>query len=111
MIGTSADATDASAGAGPSASRQKRVKTVNYRLQAMILALGPTMTEHSAEVCLRATALCCRKPVEHLSAEDLPAIEASVRDALSSVASEASIELTLFKIRQLFLESRDGAAC
>jgi len=84
---------------------------VNHRLQAMILALGPTMTEHSAEVCLRATALCSRKPVERLSAEDLPAIEASVRDALSTVASDASIELTLYKIRQLFLESRDGAEC
>jgi hypothetical protein len=69
------------------------------------------MSEHSAEVCLRATALCRRKPVEALSAEDLPAIEAAVRDTLSRVASDASIELTLFKIRQLFLESRDGAEC
>lgn len=69
------------------------------------------MTEHSAEVCLRATALCRRKPVESLSAEDLPAIEASVKHALSAVASEASIEITLYKIRQLFLASRDGAEC
>jgi hypothetical protein len=84
---------------------------MNHRLRAMILALGPTMSEHSAEVCLRATALCRRKPVEALSAEDLPAIEAAVRDTLSRVASDASIELTLFKIRQLFLESRDGAEC
>lgn len=84
---------------------------MNPRLRAMILALSPTMTEHSAEVCLRATALCRRKPVEMLTADDLPAIEASVRDALSSVASDASIELTLYKIRQLFLESRDGASC
>ena len=84
---------------------------MNHRLRAMILALGPTMSEHSAEVCLRATALCRRKPVESLSAEDLPAIEAAVRDTLSRVASDASIELTLFKIRQLFLESRDGAEC
>jgi len=84
---------------------------MNPRLRAMILALKPTMTEHSAEVCLRATALCRRKPVEMLTADDLPAIEASVRDALSSVASDASIELTLYKIRQLFLESREGAAC
>lgn len=84
---------------------------MNPRLRAMILALGPAMTEHSAEVCLRATALCRRKPVETLSADDLPAIEASVRDVLSAVASDASIELTLYRIRQLFLESRDGAAC
>ena len=84
---------------------------MNHRLRAMILALGPTMSEHSAEVCLRATALCRRKPVEALSAEDLPAIEAAVRDTLSRVASDASIELTLYRIRQLFLESRSGAAC
>ena len=84
---------------------------MNHRLRAMILALGPTMTEHSAEVCLRATAICRRKPVETLSADDLPAIEASIRDVLSAVASDASIELTLYKIRQLFLESRDGAEC
>lgn len=84
---------------------------MNYKLQAMIHALGPSMTEHSAEVCLRATALCRRKPVESLSAEDLPAIETSVREALSPVASEASIELTLYKIRQLFLEGRTGAQC
>ncbi|HSK48810.1 MAG TPA: hypothetical protein VLA05_12560 [Coriobacteriia bacterium] len=84
---------------------------MNHRLRAMILALGPTMTEHSAEVCLRATAICRRKPVETLSADDLPAIEASIRDVLSAVASDASIELTLYKIRQLFLESREGAEC
>jgi hypothetical protein len=69
------------------------------------------MTEHSAEVCLRATALCRRKPVESLSAEDLPAIESAVRDALTPVASETSIELTLFKVRRLFLEVRSGASC
>lgn len=84
---------------------------MNRRLQVMIHALGPSMTEHTAEVCLRATALCRRKPVESLSAEDLPAIEASVREALAPVASEASIELTLFKIRRLFLEGRSGAEC
>lgn len=84
---------------------------MNDKLRSMIQALSPTMTEHSAEVCLRATALCRRKPVEMLSAEDLPAIEASVRHALSAVASDASIEITLFKIRQLFLATRDGAEC
>lgn len=84
---------------------------MDEKLQAMILALGPTMTQHTAEVCLRATALCRRKPVESLGAEDLPAIESSVREALSAVASDASIELTLYRIRQLFLESRSGAAC
>ncbi len=84
---------------------------MHHRLRAMILALGPTMNEHAAEVTLRGTALCKRKPVEALSADDLPAIEAAVRDALSPVASDASIDITLFKIRQLFLESRDGADC
>lgn len=84
---------------------------MDHKLRAMILALGPTMNEHAAEVVLRGTALCRRKPVESLSAEDLPAIETAVRDSLSPVASEASIELTVYKIRQLFLESRDGAGC
>lgn len=84
---------------------------MDRRLRAMIMALGPSMTQHSAEVCLRGAALNRRKPVESLSADDLPAIEASVRNALSAVASDASIELTLYKIRQLFLESRQGADC
>jgi hypothetical protein len=85
--------------------------STNRRLREMIGALGPGMSEHSAEVCLRATALCRRKPVEMLTAEDLPAIEASVRDALSPVASETSIELTLFRIRRLFLDGSEGADC
>lgn len=84
---------------------------MDHRLRAMILALGPTMNEHAAEVVLRGTALCHRKPVETLSADDLPDIESAVRDSLRSVASEASIELTVFKIRQLFLETREGAGC
>jgi hypothetical protein len=89
----------------------EEIIAMDRRLRAMIVALGPSMTEHTAEVCLRATALCRRKPVEMLSAEDLPAIEDSVRNALSAVASDASIELTLYKIRQLFLQSRNGADC
>lgn len=84
---------------------------MDHRLRAMILALGPTMTAHTAEVTLRATALCRRKPVEMLSAEDLPAIETAIREALSPVASDASIEITLVKVRQLFLQSRHGAEC
>lgn len=84
---------------------------MDHRLRAMILALGPTMTQHSAEVTLRATALCRRKQVETLSAEDLPSIEAAVRDVLAPVASDASIEITLYKLRQLFLETREGADC
>lgn len=84
---------------------------MDRRLRAMIDALGPSMTEHSAEVCLRGAALSRRKPVEALTVDDLPAIEASVRHALSAVASDASIELTLYKIRVMFLESRKGSDC
>lgn len=84
---------------------------MDHKLRAMILALGPTMNEHAAEVVLRGTALCRRKPVESLSADDLPAIEAAVRATLGPVASETSIDLTVYKIRQLFLESREGADC
>lgn len=84
---------------------------MDRRLQAMILALCPTMTDHSAEVTLRATALCRGKQVESLSAEDLPAIEAAVREALAPVASDASIELTVYKIRKLFLEGVEAPGC
>jgi hypothetical protein len=84
---------------------------MDRRLQAMILALGPTMTGHSAEVTLRATALCRGKQVERLSSEDLPAIEKAVRDALAPVASDASIELTVYKIRKLFLEAAEAPGC
>lgn len=84
---------------------------MNRRLQAMISALAPSMTGHTAEVTLRATALSRGKQVELLSSEDLPALENAVRQALAPVASAASIGLTVYKIRKLFLEGADGAGC
>lgn len=84
---------------------------MNDRLQAMVRALGPTMNPHAAEITLRATALCRGKQVEALNAQDLPAIEAAVRHALEPVSSGASIDLTIYKIRELFLEARDGSDC
>lgn len=84
---------------------------MNRRLERMVHALGPVMTPMAAEVCLRGTAICRRKPVELLTAEDLPAIEAAVRDALEPCASAASIELTIHSIRELFLAQVESADC
>ena len=81
------------------------------KLKRMVQALAPAMRPTTAEVCLRGTALAMRKPVEQLSAQDLPALEASVRSALRGVASESSIELTVHNLRRIFLESVEANGC
>ncbi len=84
---------------------------MNRKLQQMVFALGPVMTPMAAEICLRGTALSRCKPVELLSADDLPEIERAVREALEPCASAASIELTVHGIRQLFLARCESADC
>lgn len=81
------------------------------KTDAMVGALAPTMNEHSAQAVLGVTAARSGVPVERLSVGDLPALEESVRSALSCVASDASIELTIHKVRQLFLHDLDAADC
>lgn len=81
------------------------------KLKRLVRVLGPSMPASAAEICIRGTALSARKQVEALSAEDLPALEASVRNALRGIASDASIELTIVNLRNLFLESADAAGC
>ena len=81
------------------------------RVMKLVRALGPSMPAHAAEICLRGTALSARKPVELLSAEDLPALEASVRSTLRGTTSDVSIELTIVSLRDIFLEAAEGSSC
>lgn len=81
------------------------------KLKKLVQALGPAMPANAAEICVRGTALSARKPIELLSADDLPALEMSVRGALRGIASDASIELTIVNLRRQFLESADAAGC
>lgn len=81
------------------------------KLNRIVKALAPAMPVNAAEVCVRGAALMARKPVEALSADDLPALEASVRSTLRGVTSEISIELTILNLREIFLEQVDGSEC
>lgn len=84
---------------------------MDEKLKRLVKALGPAMPASAAEICVRGTALSARKTVDMLSAEDLPALEASVRSTLRGVTSEVSIELTIVSLRKLFLESVDAPRC
>lgn len=84
---------------------------MDEKLRRLVKALGPAMPASAAEICVRGTALSARKPVSMLGAEDLPALEASVRRALRGVTSEASIEITIVNLRAIFLESVDAPSC
>jgi hypothetical protein len=84
---------------------------VDEKMSRLIKALSPAMPASAAEVCVRGAAISARKPVEALCAEDLPALEASVRSTLRGVTSEVSIELTILSLRQIFLESSEGMPC
>ena len=81
------------------------------KLRRFVQALAPAMPAAAAEICVRGTALSARKTVDMLSADDLPALEASVRSTLRGVTSDVSIELTIVNLRRLFLESVDAPSC
>lgn len=81
------------------------------KLREMVRALSRTMPPTAAEICVRGAALMVRKPVERLTAEDLPALERSVRATLRGTTSDASIELTIVGLREVFLRSVDAADC
>lgn len=54
--------------------------------QVAMAAIGPLVGEMAASTCVRATALSMGKTSDDLTAEDMPALEASVRRLLGPVA-------------------------
>jgi hypothetical protein len=84
---------------------------MDRRLSRLINALGPVMTPLQAEGFLHVTAFTCRKSLETLSAEDWPAIEAAVREALQHSSSVDETEAVVGRMRTAFLEGRPGSEC
>lgn len=68
--------------------------------QVAMAAIGPLVGEMAASTCVRATALSMGKTSDDLTAEDMPALEASVRRLLGPVAPANVIADILANIQE-----------
>lgn len=68
--------------------------------QAAMAAIGPLVGEIAASTCVRATAISIGKTADDLNAEDMPALEASVRRLLGPVAPANVISNVLASIQE-----------
>lgn len=62
-------------------------------------ALEPYVGATVADTCLRATALSMGKTYDDLTADDMPALETSIRKLLAPVAPSAMIDSVMSDIR------------
>lgn len=81
------------------------------RVSQLIQALSPVMNPVQAEGFLHVTAFTCNKPLEGLSVDDWPQIEAAVRDALEHTPSAREVDRVLDHMRKAFLEGLDATQC
>ena len=68
-------------------------------IEVTVGVLEPFVGRTVADTCVRATALSCGKLTDELVAEDLPAVEASVRRLLGPIASSSAIDEIVQEIR------------
>lgn len=61
-------------------------------------ALEPWVGPMVADTCVRATAISLGKTTDDLSAEDIPALEASIRRLLAPVAPAAAVNDVVAKL-------------
>jgi hypothetical protein len=66
----------------------------------IISILEPYIGDTAADTCVRAAAEQVSKPVEALSAEDVPAIEECVRQLLTLVAPPTTVDGIIDDIKQ-----------
>jgi hypothetical protein len=81
------------------------------RVSQLIQALSPVMNPVQAEGFLHVTAFTCNKPLDGLSADDWPQIEAAVREALEHTPSAAEVDHVITRMRTAFLEGLDASEC
>lgn len=80
------------------------------KLGAMIAALSPVMNPAQAEGFLHVAAFTRRKWTDSLSADDWPALEGMVREALLRIADPEVTEDVCEELQQALLAESTGAA-
>ncbi len=77
------------------------------RLERSIQALSPIMSRTQAEGFLHIAAFTRRKSFDALTAEDWPAVERAVREAVAHTSAEPRVEHIITRLRAAYLEDAE----